>query len=123
MIVTAGTNDGVIALHDMRTNKLIAQERAHRGAINYLGTTQSSILVSAAADKKVKMWDIFNSLSPLGEMDATEAVMCADMYKELLFTGCGDGNVLAFNLDTQECLWGYGCDQKGSVETVRYFEG
>ena len=59
VIITGGTNDGVLALHDMRTNKLIAQERGHRGAINYLGTNQSSLLISGAADKKVKMWDIF----------------------------------------------------------------
>ena len=110
VIITAGRNDGVLAVHDMRTNKLVSQERAHKGAINYLGTTGSSIIVSAAADKSVKMWDVFNGMSSLGEMEATEAVMCGDMHDNIFFAGCGDGNLLAFNMDTQECIWGYGCD-------------
>ena len=122
VIVSGGTNDGVLAVHDMRTNQLISQERAHGGAINFLGSTQSSLIISGSADKTVKMWDVFSGMQNLGEMQTTDAVFCGDIYKDILFVGCGDGNMLAFNLDTQECMYGYGADSKGAVEVIKYFE-
>ena len=59
----------------------------------------------------------------MGELDATDAVFCGDIHKNLLFVGCGDGNALAYNLDTLECLWGYGAESEGAVEIIKSFEG
>jgi len=30
--------------------------------------------------------------------------------------------MLAFNLDTMECMYGYGADPKGSCDVIKYFE-
>ena len=32
--------------------------------------------------------------------------------------GCGDGNILSFDLDTGECLYGYGADAVGAVHCM-----
>lgn len=68
------------------------------------------MLVSGAADKKVKLWDISAGLSNLGEMTATDAVFSGDIADNVFIAGCGDGNVVAFNLDTMETIWGYGVE-------------
>ena len=47
---------------------------------------------------------------------------CGDIYNNILFCGCVDGNMLAFNLDTMECMYGYGADPKGSCDVIKYFE-
>jgi len=60
LILTGGVDDGVVASHDMRTNKLVFQEKAHSGAINFLGSTDTGIIVSASSDKTVKLWDSMN---------------------------------------------------------------
>jgi len=100
LILSGGVDDGVIASHDMRTNKLVFQEKAHTGAINFLGSTDTGIIVSASSDKTVKLWDSMNQMSLVGEMKTTDCVSCGEIYNNLLFLGCVDGNLLAFNLDT-----------------------
>lgn len=40
------------------------------------------------------------------------------MRDRIVVTGCGDGNILAFDLNNLECLWGYGADDKGAVHCV-----
>lgn len=34
IVISAGINDGVLAIHDMRTNKLVNSSQIHKGAIN-----------------------------------------------------------------------------------------
>lgn len=44
-------------------------------------------------------------------MNTTDAVFCGKLIQNnLLITGCGDGNILAFDLDRNECIYGYGAD-------------
>ena len=42
LIASAGVNDGMLAIHDMRTNKLVYNEQIHRGAINSVKSSMSS---------------------------------------------------------------------------------
>ena len=35
-----------------------------------------------------------------------------------MIIGSGDGNILCFNLESGECLYGYGVDQKGAVHCI-----
>jgi hypothetical protein len=52
-------------------------------------------------------------------MTTTDAVFCGKIIQNnLAIAGCGDGNILAFNLDTNECLYGYGADQMGAVHCM-----
>lgn len=36
-----------------------------------------------------------------------------------MIAGCGDGNILAFDLTNLECLWGYGADEAGAVHCLK----
>ena len=57
-------------------------------------------------------------------MTTTDAVFCGNLIKntQLLIVGCGDGNILAFDLDKDECLYGYGADQVGAVHCMAVTE-
>lgn len=52
---------------------------------------------------------------------ATDAVFCGEVVRDrILVTGCGDGNLLSFDLGkNMECLWGYGVDAVGAVHSLR----
>lgn len=75
-----------------------------------LETSMSSFIITGSADKQVKKFDILKSYKPIGVMTATDAVFCGTLVENLAIAGCGDGNILAFNLDSNECLYGYGAD-------------
>jgi hypothetical protein len=34
IVITSGVNDGMLIVHDMRTNKLVMSSQIHKGAIN-----------------------------------------------------------------------------------------
>jgi hypothetical protein len=55
----------------------------------------------------------------LGSMKATDSVFCGDIYNNFVAVGCGDGNMLGYNIDTMQCLYGYGCDSKGGVKCLK----
>ena len=111
LIISAGMKDGILAIHDMRTHGPIKKERVHGGAINLLDTSLSSFIVTGSADKTVKKFDIMSGFKFAASMNTTDAVFCGKMIQNnLLITGCGDGNILAFNLDSNECIYGYGAD-------------
>jgi hypothetical protein len=64
-----------------------------------LETSMSSFIITGSADKTVKKFDIFNSFKPIAVMNTTDAVFCGKVINNLAITGCGDGNILAFDLD------------------------
>ena len=39
----------------------------------------------------------------VGELQCTDAVYCGKIVENLAVVGSGDGNLLVYNLDTQEC--------------------
>jgi len=64
-----------------------------------LETSLSSFIITGSADKTVKKFDIMNSYKPIAVMNATDAVFCGKIISNLAVVGCGDGNILAFDLD------------------------
>lgn len=119
LIITTGINDGVINVIDMRTNKKVFFKRLHRAAINYLGTNQDNLLITGSADKTIKIFDMANNFDQIGELKSADAVFSGDVFGNFLAAGCGDGNLLGYNLDTMECLWGYGCEKQGGIKVVK----
>lgn len=61
---------------------------------------------------------MFRQFKPLTMMSATDAIMCGKTLEHILIVGSGDGNILCFNLETGECLYGYGVDEKGAVHCL-----
>jgi len=77
----------------------------HRGAINFLAVSESTgLIVTGAADKQLKCWDLRGGsgkgLAPVISTQSTDAIFCGELLDggNLCVTGCGDGNVIAFDL-------------------------
>ena len=57
---------------------------------------------------------------PMATMNATDAVFCGQAVDSLVVAGCGDGNLLAFNLRKGgDCLYGFGADDVGAVHCMQ----
>jgi len=121
LIMSCGIEDGVLCLHDMRTHDLIFCEQLHGGAINFMAPTLSNYIVTASADKTLKVTDVLK-METLHELQTTDAVFCGEIVDNLAVAGCGDGNILVFDLDTGECLYGYGGSEKGGVRCMKVAE-
>ena len=76
MILSTGMKDGQLCVHDMRTQQIVSKARVHQGAINFLDTSLSGFVVTGAADKSVKTFDIMNSFQPIQSLKTTDAVFC-----------------------------------------------
>lgn len=120
LILTSGINDGVVNCIDMRTNEKVFSKRLHTGAINFLATSNlSNIAFTGSADKTIKVFDILNNFSEISSMKATDAVFCGALHESSFLTvGCGDGNLLGYDLNKFDCSWGYGVEEQGGVRCV-----
>ena len=103
LIMTAGLKDGVVNLFDMRTNTPVKSSQVHQGAVNMLTCTSQGDIVTGAADKTLKLFDLRSGsgmdLTPVMIMEATDTVFCGEVVGEssLILAGCGDGNLLCFD--------------------------
>lgn len=75
-----------------------------------LESSLSSFVVTGSADKTVKKFDVMNNFKPVAVMNTTDAVFCGKIIDNIAIAGCGDGNILAFDLDYNKVLYGYGAD-------------
>ena len=119
-IITTGVTDGILNVVDMREMKPIFHEPVHKRAINFVGVAKNNLLITGAADNTLKVFDINKGFKVIGELKGTDAVFCGDICGNVCAAGCGDGNLLAYNLDTMECAWGYGCEKKGGIKFVKF---
>ena len=55
-------------------------------------------------------------------MKATDAIYCVDHIYNLTVAGSGDGNVLVYDNDSGECLYGFGAMSKGAVRCMQMNE-
>jgi len=60
----------------------------------------SSLIITGSADKTLKKFDIISGFKQMASMNATDAIFCGKVVNNnLAIAGCGDGNILAFDLD------------------------
>jgi len=83
----------------MRTSKPISSELCHRAAINFVAFTENGMIVTGSADKTIKAFELGNLKKPAVTMNATDAIFCGETLGSLVVTGCGDGNILVFDLN------------------------
>lgn len=76
-------------------------------------------IITASSDKTIKITDVMNNFSEISSLKTTDSVVCGDIYESFLAVGCADGNMLAYDLNSFECLYGYGCDSKGSINCIK----
>ena len=119
LILTVGSNDGVMNVFDMRTNNIIFSNKIHNGSINLIDTNYSNMIITGSADKSIKIFDITKSFKQIAQMKTTDSILCGDVNNSFIAVGCIDGNMLAYNMDTLECLFGYGCESNGGVKLIK----
>lgn len=119
LIMSSGLKDGVLQIVDMRTNAPVFKDRIHGGAINLIECSLSNYLVTGSADKTVKIFDVMSGFKLMHTMNSTDAVFCGKIVHNLAICGCGDGNILAFDLDQGKCIYGYGADSMGAVNCLQ----
>ena len=64
------------------------------------------IVITGSADKTIKLIDIESGFKEFGTMKTTDAVYCMETIHNLTLAGTGDGNILCYDNDTLECLYG-----------------
>ena len=110
IVLSTGLKDGQIIVHDMRSHNPIKFMKIHGGAVNFIEPSMSGFVVTGSADKTIKTFDIFNDFKCVSTMKTTDAVFCGKVLENIVIVGCGDGNILAYDLDNGQCLYGYGVD-------------
>ncbi len=121
----------MLNVFDMRTNKPVFAEQLHKGAVNQLladlsgNSTPRSPVITCSADKTCKIVDPLSSFKVRGQMQCKDAVFTIATVHNLTVAGCGDGNLLFFDNDTQKCLYGYdpltsfGAMQQGGIRCLK----
>lgn len=72
-----------------------------------------NFIITGSADGTIKLIDLVAGFKPVCSMKATEAVFCVEHIYNMTIAGCGDGNILVFDNDSGECLYGFGAMNKG----------
>ena len=110
----------------MRTSRSVKSGAVHRGAINFLAISpMTGMVVTGSADREVKCFDLRggsgSGFAAAISIQSTDAIFCGELLDggNLCVTGCGDGNVVAFDLGRGgECLYGYGADNAGAIHCM-----
>ena len=113
--ITSGI-DGLINVINLNNIKIIFSQYIHQGIISFLSTTKNNFLISTGVDKLIKVFDMQKNFIQIGEMRSTDKILIAHNIENILITGCIDGNLLCYNIDLMECIWGYCCVKKGGVK-------
>ena len=111
VILTTGLNDGTLVAHDMRSHVAIFVQQIHTGSVNCLSAYKDCI-ITASADHYYRIID-FNGFKSRSHVDTQDMLFAVERCKDLLILGTGGGNVLVYDLQSGECLYGYGVMKKG----------
>lgn len=116
LVVTSGV--GTITIIDMRSNSPVFSEGVHSRAINLCKVNESNMLVTGSADQTVKILDAYMGFQVRGEMRATGEILCGTMAHNKVAVGCSDGNLLVYDTDIQDCIFGFGAERAGGISCV-----
>lgn len=76
------------------------------------------LVITGSADSTIRLIDIVSGFKTVCQMKATDAIYCVDHIYNLTVAGSGDGNVLVYDNDSGECLYGFGAMSKGAVRCM-----
>ena len=66
-------------------------------------------MITGSADKTVKIIDILSGFKMFSTLETSDAVFTLETVYNLTIAGCGDGNLVVFDNDNGECLYGLVC--------------
>ncbi|PRP78395.1 hypothetical protein PROFUN_14195 [Planoprotostelium fungivorum] len=112
-VAVTGSLEGDIHIWDLRTGQSVFHTTMHPGgAVNGLEHSLSTqTLVTAGADRKIKVLDPRRSFEPVHEMnDHKDFIYSLKVGDRLVFSGGGNGWCLVHDLMTGKCLYGLGAN-------------
>lgn len=109
----------------MRTLTQVFKKQIHGGSVTMLEVTPGnlgklvrSVVVTGSADKSLKALDV-GGYKPVGTLTAKAVVCCGTVHENVAAAGCGDGNLLFYNLDDMKLLYGFGAMKEGAVSCMK----
>lgn len=79
-------------------------------------------MITCSADRTCAIIDPVSGFKKRGVLELSEAGLTCLSLWNMTVVGVGDGNVLVFDNDTQECLFGFGCMRQGGVRCLKLSE-
>jgi WD40 repeat protein len=123
-VFVSGAQDGCLRVWDVRARRCLAAISAHispegSGAVADIlysvpasGDLAASKLVSAGADRVVKVFDARRNFETLHRFaDHKDFIYSLAVAGNVCLSGGGDGMVLAHNVDSGALLWGVGANR------------
>ena len=83
----------------------------HKGSVNCLNAYKDFI-ITASADHTYRVIDT-NNFKQRGHVDTKDMIFAVERNDNLIILGTGGGNILVYDAQTNECLYGYGVMKKG----------
>jgi len=120
--LASGAIDGIIAVFDMETRKLVKQLEGHAMPIRSLDfSPDSQRLLTGSDDGSIKMYDVSHSTLICTMSGHTSWVLCVAFSpdNEHFVSGSSDGAVKVWDVATKQCLHTF-TDHTDQVWSVRY---
>ncbi len=121
LVITAGQEDGLLHVTDMRSHAPLMKHQLHQGSINSLVLTPENQIVTGSHDSTLAIVDVaahgFDSRK-IGRIQTDSPVHCVSQCRGVLLSGHQDGNVLAHESRRGKSLWGYGAMKTGVVRQL-----
>ena len=81
------------------------------------------LVVTGSADKSLKVFDMASGFTPLGSLPAKAIVCCGTIHENIAIAGCGDGNILFYDLEEMKVAYGFGAINDGPVNCMKLNAG
>ena len=79
----------------------------------------SGFIITCSADKTCAIIDPQSGFKEVGRLKCSDAAFTFATAWNFTAVGCGDGDLLVFDNDTQQCLYGFGAMAKGAVHAMK----
>jgi hypothetical protein len=102
----------------MRTNKPIYRQTLHKGSANSLKIVpEKNIMITCSADSTIVVTSM-PEFKTILKINAKDMVFAVEEVFDVIIAGSAKGNLLAFDLNSGDALYGYGVMKKGGCRLL-----
>lgn len=121
-LICSTGQDGSLSIFDMRSNEYLLKNKIHGGNICKVKQTMSNYLLTASADGSVGIIDPVKSFNISNRLKTDNSVFSMDSFRNYVVLGLENSNIYVYDLDTTECIWGFGILREGGVTNINISE-
>ena len=112
------TQDGSLAVFDMRSNCPIYRESIHKGSVNSIKFVENeNLLISGSASGSISVISL-PDCREVQRIDTHDMVFFVEEVFGTIVAGTAKGNILSYDLYSGEPLYGYGVMKKGGCRLI-----